>query len=382
MCRKTNCQIFVRCLQLFIIAVMLVMALHLISRNNAQATRSGEPSDLLAFTAAGHVLGFEAGGVYVAAGDHMLRVEFVDASGVAPVADRIPLENRRAQALKRVIYADLWPGITLSYERVAGGIFQSNYHLNPGTDVAQIRLCYNAPVEIEPGGSLRIKYETGRMRESAPIAWQYINSRRVPVDVTFGLLDSPKCKQAVGFTLGQYNPAYPLIIDPTLEWNTSMGSSGFDSGRAIAVDGNGNVYVAGDSDATWGSPQNPFAGEDDAFAAKLNSNGVLQWNTFLGSSDYDSGKGVAVDGSGNVYEAGTSRATWGSPVNLNSGAYWDAFAAKLAPQDPPGPSKGQALEPVAVVGRITFIGFILRYHVEQNLTAGFPDPVKAATISV
>ena len=185
MCRKTNSQIFVRCFQLFIIAMMLVMALHLIPRINAQATKRREPSDLLAFTAAGHVLGFEAGGVYVAAGDHMLRVEFVDASGVAPVADRMPLETRRAHGLERIIYVDLWPGVTVSYERDVGGIFRSNYHLDPGTDVAQIRLCYNAPVEIEPGGSLRIDYETGRMRESAPIAWQYINSRRVPVEVTF-----------------------------------------------------------------------------------------------------------------------------------------------------------------------------------------------------
>jgi len=73
----------------------------------------------------------------------------------------------------------------------------------------------------------------------------------------------------------------------------------------------------------------------DAFAAKLNSNGVLQWNTFLGSNDVDYGYEIAVDGSGNVYIAGMSRATWGSPVMVytarndvfSSGN--DAFVAKL-----------------------------------------------------
>ena len=35
------------------------------------------------------------------------------------------------------------------------------------------------------------------------------------------------------------------------------------------MDGSENVYVAGHSFATWGSPVNPHAGNLDAFAAKL-----------------------------------------------------------------------------------------------------------------
>ena len=48
------------------------------------------------------------------------------------------------------------------------------------------------------------------------------------------------------------------------------------------------MYVSGYSDATWGSPVNAYAGGgDDAFAAKLNSSGALQWNTFMGASGND-----------------------------------------------------------------------------------------------
>ena len=78
-----------------------------------------------------------------------------------------------------------------------------------------------------------------------------------------------------------------------------------------------------------GAPGNAHAGGYDAFAAKVNSNGSLQRNTFMGSSNEDEGYAIAVDGSGNVYVAGTSGAPpWGTPVNAYAGGS-DAFVAKL-----------------------------------------------------
>jgi hypothetical protein len=128
--------------------------------------------------------------------------------------------------------------------------------------------------------------------------------------------------------------AVKLNSSGVLQWNTFMGTFDvLDYGNAIAVDGSGNVYVAGYSDGTWGSPVNAFAGSREAFAAKLNISGTLQWNTFMGSSLYvDSGCAIAVDGSGNVYVAGESGNTWGSPVNAHAGPadnISDGFAAKL-----------------------------------------------------
>lgn len=67
------------------------------------------------------------------------------------------------------------------------------------------------------------------------------------------------------------------------------------------VDGSGNVYVTGSSDATWGAPVRPYTADDDAFAAQLNSSGAVTWNTFLGGSSWDYGRGIALDGSGNGY---------------------------------------------------------------------------------
>jgi len=63
---------------------------------------------------------------------------------------------------------------------------------------------------------------------------------------------------------------------------------------------------------------------------KLNSNGVLQWNTFLGHDTglgTDWGKAIVADNGGNVYVIGVSFATWGTPIRAFSGGVYDTFAA-------------------------------------------------------
>ena len=113
-----------------------------------------------------------------------------------------------------------------------------------------------------------------------------------------------------------------------LQWNTFLGGSGDDFGRDIAVDTSGNISVTGESSATWGSPVRPFAGVRDVLAAKLNNSGALQLNTFLGGSGDDFVGGLAVDTGGDVYVTGTSYGTWGSPVRPFVGSC-DAFIAKI-----------------------------------------------------
>ncbi|MEW6366001.1 MAG: SBBP repeat-containing protein [Acidobacteriota bacterium] len=120
-----------------------------------------------------------------------------------------------------------------------------------------------------------------------------------------------------------------LTSDGSLIWNTFLGGPGGDRGLGIEADGIGNVYVAGDSWGTWGSPRRPYTGYQDAFVAKLASNGTLIWNTFLGAFGNEVAHDPAVDGGGNVYLTGNSSYTWGSPVRAYT-ADTDAFVAKLS----------------------------------------------------
>ena len=130
-----------------------------------------------------------------------------------------------------------------------------------------------------------------------------------------------------GQVQGDYLPDIPVVIDPDITWNTFLGGTNYDYGYGIAVDSSGNVYVTGSS-YSWGNPVRAYTSNYDAFVAKLDSSGALQWNTFLGGTGPDFGYGIAVDSSGNIYVTGYSSATWGTPVRAFSGSD-DAFVARL-----------------------------------------------------
>ena len=279
------------------------------------------------YTAAGHILGF---GV-LASGSHALQISFVDAQPVAPQSAGavVAAQSQKAPPLTEVRYPDVWPGVDLSYRAAPGGIAESVWRLAPGADPASIRLRYNRPLTLNADGSLAIRFATGILNESAPVAWQERDGHRQPVAVAFML----KGEDDLGFTLGVHDASLPVWIDPTLTWNTFLGGTDGDHGLAIAVDGSGKVYVSGYSAATWGNPVRAHNGngDSDAFVAQLDGNGALIWNTFFGGKTYsDHGAAIAVDGSGKVYVSGGSFANWGNPVRAHNGkGDSDAFVAQL-----------------------------------------------------
>jgi hypothetical protein len=110
-----------------------------------------------------------------------------------------------------------------------------------------------------------------------------------------------------------------LSSSGSLIWNTFLGSAGQDYCRAITLDNSGTIYLAGYSYATWGSPVNAYSGNVDGFVASLDSLGNLGWNTFFGSSNNDRTLDITLDDSENIYVAGYSDDSWGSPLHVHSG---------------------------------------------------------------
>jgi hypothetical protein len=118
--------------------------------------------------------------------------------------------------------------------------------------------------------------------------------------------------------------------DNKYQWHTFHGGGESDYGHSIAVDGDGNIFVTGDS-GFWVGPGSSYAlhdhsGDDgDIFVFKLNADGEYQWHTFYGSycDDYydipglpcvdDDSSSITVDADENVILTGFTSAAWKGP---------------------------------------------------------------------
>ena len=94
----------------------------------------------------------------------------------------------------------------------------------------------------------------------------------------------------------------------------TWGGSLWDEARGVAADGSGNVYVTGFFGSTvdfdpGGGDPHTSNGDLDAFLSKFDSSGNFDWARTWGGSIWDEGWGVTADGSGNVYVTGYFRET-------------------------------------------------------------------------
>lgn len=128
-----------------------------------------------------------------------------------------------------------------------------------------------------------------------------------------------------------------LTSDGTqLTYSVILGGSGSDTAFGIAVDASGNAYVAGES-ASADFPVVPgsssrFAGQVDAFAAKVTPAGSIVYSRFLGGSLVDRAKAIAVDAAGRVYITGTTNSAdfpVAAAFQATLGGGYDAFVTKL-----------------------------------------------------
>ncbi len=138
-----------------------------------------------------------------------------------------------------------------------------------------------------------------------------------------------------------YSDAFVTKINSSgtaLVYSTYLGgSSGNDSGFAIAVDASGNACVTGYTSSSDFPVKNPLSpnlqGHSDAFVTKINSSGTaLVYSTYLGGSGDEAGRAIAVDSSGNAYVTGyTSSSDFPvvNPIYPNLREANNAFVTKM-----------------------------------------------------
>lgn len=216
------------------LAMTFLTGIHPALADGPASTAAPDGSTPLQFTSYGHVLAFSEDSVIIASASQMLKMEFVNSNPTAPQADNNGsggTGNGMAAPITKVTYNNLCDNVTLVYQASEVAVVLSTYYLDPakeGVNVGSIRLRYNRPVSIDGQGNLVIAYSDGNVMESAPIAWQETGSSRNPVSVSWVLYGGNE----VGFSLGDYLPGIPVVIDP---WLTFLGGSGSDyGGRGIA----------------------------------------------------------------------------------------------------------------------------------------------------
>ncbi|MGH8092193.1 MAG: SBBP repeat-containing protein [Chthoniobacterales bacterium] len=236
----------------------------------------------------------------------------------------------------KVRYEQVYPGIDLVYY---GNQRQLEYDfvVGPGADPARIRLKLAGArkLSVDAQGQLVVETAGGGVRWKRPEIYQEVDGQHRSVKGKYVL----RRGHELSFEVAAYDTAKPLIIDPALVYSTYLGGSGVDEGKGIAVDTSGDAYVVGDTflgpfPTTAGAFQTTSGGEVDVFVTKLDPTGSgLVYSTYLGGSDTEYARGIAVDTSGNAYVTGLTLSsdfptTAGAFQTINHGAY-DVFVTEL-----------------------------------------------------
>ena len=121
--------------------------------------------------------------------------------------------------------------------------------LEPGADLSLVMVHVEGArdISVATDGTLIIDTELGPVIQSVPKTWQVgRDGRKCEVACKFALLGGDR----FGFVAPGWDRATSLTIDPGLIWSTFLGGNGWEQCRALAVDANGVLMVAGSTLST------------------------------------------------------------------------------------------------------------------------------------
>ena len=191
-----------------------------------------------------------------------------------------------------------------------GGRLEYDVRLAPGTSVDEVAFTYEGveASEIKADGSLVAIVSGRELSQRPPVTWQIeADGTRRQLASSFRVLGENR----FGFVVEGRDPSLPIVIDPILVYSEFIGGSNADVGRGVAVDESGAVYVTG-----W-SKSADFPNSDarrrngkDVVVFKLRPNGRdLEYVTFIGGRSDEMGHAIRVNEAGEVYVVGETRSS-------------------------------------------------------------------------
>lgn len=210
---------------------------------------------------------------------------------------------------RRVRYRDVYPGIDVVYYG-RDGMVEFDIEVAPGADPAAVRLRIDGAdsLALDGRGDLRIRTVLGEVVQHRPVVHQVIAGERREVRGDYVLLDVAGSSRTseLAFVVGDYDPRYALVLDPTLAAASMVGGSGAETSAAVAADASGNWYFAGHTASTGtgfptttGAYQTSNSGAEDVFVRKVGSDAsTVLYSTLIGGTASDFARGLAVGASG------------------------------------------------------------------------------------
>ena len=270
------------------------------------------------------------------------RMEFMGANRLAEISGGAELAGKvnyftgndparwqsGRDAFGQVRVAGIYPGINVVFYGNQQRL-EYDFDLQPGARPESVAIRFTGvdKVAVNQQGELAVKLDGREIVQHQPVAYQAFGKIRHAIQVGYKILDA----HTVAFSVGDYDPRLPLVIDPVISYSTFFGGNNDDIAWAVALGTNDNsVYIAGQtlstritstlSLATPGAFQAGFQGGPnvgDAFVAKFHDLGTntaglsdlatnLIYCTYLGGSQDDVAKALAVDATGHAFVAGAT----------------------------------------------------------------------------
>ncbi|MFQ5980804.1 MAG: SBBP repeat-containing protein [Candidatus Heimdallarchaeota archaeon] len=201
-----------------------------------------------------------------------LAVDFPGSNDVIPVAEKPSgvsshYYRGREQAqwadtnpyYQRLVYYNIYEQIDLVYE-ITNNQLKYEFIVHPGGQLQQIQVHWTGDITLDlvPGEGMRVKtlrknreVAATVLVDSSPIVYQS-QARKIPLTASFELVEAT----TYGFRVPTYDATKLVIIDPVISlrsytsYSTYVGGSNADYGKAIAVDNSGNAYVTGHTYST------------------------------------------------------------------------------------------------------------------------------------
>ena len=245
----------------------------------------------------------------------------------------------------KVRYRDIYDGVDAVFYGDQADL-EYDFIVAPEASADQITTEFTGieTASVNDAGDLVLASNGVTFHQKKPFAYQDIDGYRREIVVSYRI-EQVDSRVKVGFDVGSYDREQTLVIDPVLSFSTYLGGNSETTGTGIAVDPNGNAYVAGYTSSTAGFPlvgpfQNQNPGGNAAFVTKINASGTaFVYSTYLTAATgfgNSAASSIAVDPAGNAYVAGISQScnfptTPGSfmPVVPNCGGNFKGFVVKL-----------------------------------------------------